>query len=117
MDSSEISRATNVSHILAEALRAAKKYSVNGVVRSSKLERGVRERLEKASFLTEVMRGWYLLTNPAGAGTTTLWFSNYWEFCAQYLQDRLGTEWCISPEQSLMLHAGNTTVPTQLIVI
>lgn len=39
-----------------------------------------------------------------------------WEFCAAYLDERFGEEWCLSPEQSLSLHAGNRTVPAQLMV-
>ena len=35
---------------------------------------------------------------------------------ARYLEDRYGDDYCVSAEQSLMLHAGNTSVPTQLII-
>ena len=37
-------------------------------------------------------------------------------FCAAYLDQRFGPDWCLSPEQSLSLHAGNWTVPRQLMV-
>ena len=37
-------------------------------------------------------------------------------FCAQFLNDRFGKNWTISPEQSLLLHGGKTTVPQQMIV-
>ncbi len=103
---------------LTEALQRAKEASINEVVRSSKLERGVRERLEKASFLTEVMRGWYLLTNPSGAGTTTLWFSNYWEFIKQYLADRFSADgYCLSSESSLDVYAAQNIISRQLVVM
>ena len=106
------------NHLLAEALKRAKEASNNGVVRSAALERGVRERLVNASFLTEVMRGWYLLTNPAGAGTTTLWYSNYWDFIKQYLVDRFGEDgYCLSAESSLDVYAAQNIISQQLIVL
>lgn len=37
-------------------------------------------------------------------------------FCAAYLRARFGDAWCLSPEQSLLLHTGNRTVPAQLLV-
>jgi Fic/DOC family len=40
----------------------------------------------------------------------------YWQFLAEYLKELKGTNWCLSPEQSLHLHAGNWTVPKQLAV-
>lgn len=104
---------------LADSLQELKLLQDQGVVaiKSVMLSRTHRERLLKNNFIQEVYKGWYLVIPPAfGKGDSTIWFSNYWEFCAQYLEDRLGKEWSVSPEQSLMLHAGNTTVPSQLIV-
>ena len=50
-------------------------------------------------------------------GESTNWYASFWRFCAAYLDERLGTSWwCLSPEQSLSLHAGNWTVPRQLRV-
>lgn len=37
-------------------------------------------------------------------------------FFAQYLSERFGEDRSLSPEQSLKLHAGDTTVPVQLLV-
>lgn len=111
-----IKKSTN--HLLAEALERAKDASSNGVVRSAKLERSIRERLVNASFLTEVMRGWYLLTSPAGAGTTTLWYSNYWEFIKQYLADRFDEDgYCLSAESSLDVYAAQNIISQQLVVL
>ncbi len=107
-----------MNHILADSLQKAKEASKNGVVRSKNIDRGVRERLVKAHFLTEVIRGWYLLTSPTGAGTTILWYSNYWEFIKQYLTDRFGEDgYCLSPESSLDVIAAHTLISQQLIVI
>ncbi|MBW6480904.1 MAG: hypothetical protein K0B37_15850, partial [Bacteroidales bacterium] len=41
---------------------------------------------------------------------------SFWGFCARYLNDRYGENYCISAEQSLLLHTGDHTVPRQLIV-
>jgi fido (protein-threonine AMPylation protein) len=71
----------------------------------------------KHGFLQEVMKGWYIATRPDQiAGESTAWYASYWPFCASYLNDRFGDDWCLSPEQSLSLHAGDQTVPQQLLV-
>lgn len=86
-------------------------------IRSKDMSRTHRERLLKAGFLKEVMKGWYIPSRPdENAGESTAWYTSFWRFCAQYLSDRFGTDWSLSPEQSLIIHAGNTTVPAQLLV-
>lgn len=86
-------------------------------IRSKDISRTHRERLVNAGFLKEVMRGWYIPSRPdESAGESTAWYTSYWGFCAQYLSDRFGDDWSLSPEQSLILHAGDTTVPAQLLV-
>ncbi len=104
---------------LAAALEALKVLQDKGTsaIRSADLSRTHRERLLRSGFLTEVMKGWYVPTGPdATAGDSTAWFASFWGFCAAYLNARFGTDWCLSPERSLLLHAGNWTVPTQLVV-
>ena len=104
--------------ILGETLTKAKQASTKNVIRSANLDRSTRERLAQAGYLEEVVRGWYLLTNPAGKGTSTLWFSNYWEFIKQYLTDRFGQDgYCLSPESSLNLFSGQSVVSKQIIVL
>ncbi len=49
-------------------------------------------------------------------GESTRWYASFWDFCSAYLDERFGKQWCLSPEQSLFLHAGNRTVPQQLLV-
>ncbi len=106
------------NHQLAEDLKTAKSVSKNGVIRSSDLDRKVRERLSNSSYLTEVIRGWYLLTTPAGAGTTTLWYSSFWAFICAYLEDRFEDGgYCLSAESSLDAHAAQNVVPKQLVVM
>lgn len=104
---------------LADSLEALKELQDRGLVaiRSADLTRTHREQLVRNGFLQEVMKGWYIPTRPDGAGgESTAWYSSFWGFCAAYLNERFGTEWSLSPEQSLSLHAGNRAVPRQLVV-
>jgi len=104
---------------LAESLEALHGLQGRGVVaiRSADLSRTHRERLLDSGFLKEVIKGWYIPSRPdEAAGDSTAWYASFWDFCAAYLSGRFGTEWCLSPEQSLSLHGGNRTVPAQLLV-
>jgi len=110
---------TNPHEKLAESLETLKKLQNQGVVavRSGDLTRTHRERLVKNGFLKEVMKGWYIPARPdEAAGESTAWYASFWDFCAAYLQERFGKKWSLSPEQSLLLHVGNMTVPRQLLV-
>ena len=63
------------------------------------------------------MKGWYIPSRPAGAaGDSTTWYASFWAFVAAYLRNRFDDNWALSPEQSLSLHVGNQSVPTQLVV-
>jgi len=76
-----------------------------------------RERLVKNGFLQEVMKGWYIPSRPdENAGESTAWYASFWNFCAAYLNYRFNNEWCLTPEQSISLHAENRSTPTQLLV-
>jgi len=104
---------------LAKSLEALRALQDRGVaaVRSGDLTRTHRERLVKNGFLQQVMKGWYIPVRPEEVtGKSTVWYASFWSFCAAYLQARFGTNWSLSPEQSLLLHAGNMTVPRQLLV-
>jgi len=86
-------------------------------IRSSDMPRVDRERLVANGFLQEVMKGWYIPARPEEVrGESTAWYASYWRFCAAYLNARFGKQWCLSPEQSLSLHAGNWSVPKQLLI-
>ena len=86
-------------------------------IRAADLPRLHRERLRKTGFLQEVMKGWYVPIRPGEApGESTAWYASFWGFCADYLNERFGAAWYLSPEQSLGLHAGDWTVPRQLLV-
>lgn len=104
---------------LAESLDALRQLQDRGVVaiRATELSRAHRERLIKNGFLQEVMKGWYIAARPHdAAGESTAWYASFWPFCAAYLSERFGKDWCLSPEHSLSLHTGNHTVPPQLVV-
>ena len=104
---------------LARSLEALHRLQSRGVVaiRSTALSRTDRQRLQAGGFLKEVMKGWYIPSRPdEPAGDSTAWYASFWHFCADYLADRFGAEWCLSPEQSLSLHGGNRSVPAQLFV-
>lgn len=107
------------SEKLASSLEVLHQLQQRGItaIRSKDLSRTHRERLVKNGFLQEVLKGWYIPAKPdSPAGESTAWYASFWEFCAAYLTHRLGEAWCLSPEQSLALHAGNRTVPRQLLV-
>lgn len=107
------------SEKLAESLEALEALQRSGIVaiRPRDLGRIHRERLVKNGFLKEVIKGWYIPAKPEESkGESTAWYASYWEFCAAYLNERFGNQWCLSPEQSLLLHTGNCTVPRQLLV-
>lgn len=62
-------------------------------------------------------QGWYIPSRTDEMrGESTAWYASFWKFCASYLNERFDSEWSLSPEQSLSLHAGNWTVPRQLLV-
>lgn len=107
------------SEKLAESLALLKTLQDRGIVaiRTQHFTRTHRERLLKNGFIQEVMKGWYISTRPdEPAGESTGWYASFWGFCADYLNERFGANWCIGPEQSLALHTGNWTVPKQLLV-
>jgi len=104
---------------LAQALEALRVLQDKGLVaiKGAEMSRINRERLLEQGFIREVLRGWYIAVPPdEREGDSTSWYASYWRFCARYLADRHGDTYCISAEQSLLLHTGNQTVPNQLII-
>lgn len=107
------------SERLADSLNELKKLQDAGkiAIKSDELSRTHKERLIANGFLKEVIRGWYIISRPdSRPGDTTFWYSNFWEFCSEFLTEKYNDNWCISAEQSVQLHAGNWTVPQQLII-
>ncbi len=100
-----------------ERLKSLQDKDGAAAIRSRNLSRLDRERLLKNGFLKEVMKGWYVPARPdEQQGESTAWYASFWRFSASYLEERFDKEWCLSPEQSLSLHAGNWSVPEQLVV-
>ena len=107
------------SEKLAQSLQRLKEIQEEGIIaiQSKHLTRIQRERLIKNGFLKEVMKGWYISTHPEETeGESTAWYASFWGFCSSYLNSRFKETWCLSPEQSLLIHAENWTVPRQLLV-
>ena len=78
------------------------------------LTRVHRERLVKAGFMKPVILGWYLLSRPEERdGDSTSWHINMEAFVADYANSRFDRDWQLSPEQSLLRHSGETTLPKQ----
>ena len=104
---------------LAESLAELEKLQVGGkrVFRSEELSRVHRERLLRAGFLQQVVRGWLIASSPGTApGESTPWFASFWEFCARYCEERFSTAWHLSAEQSLLLQVENSVIPPQVII-
>jgi hypothetical protein len=104
---------------LADSLDILKQLQDKGVIaiKTDQLSRTDRERLLENGYIKEIYKGWYIAVAPnERQGDSTYWYSNYWEFCSQLLEDKYSQNWHISPEQSVLLHAGNWAVPQQLIV-
>ncbi len=101
---------------LASALATLKKLQDRRLraIPGTKLSRVAREALLRGGFLREVIRGWYIASRPDEAeGDTTAWYGGMREFVAGYARQRFGDRWHVNPEQSLLLRAGERTVPGQ----
>ena len=104
---------------LAESLALLKSLQDAGHVAlvARHLPRTHRERLQRNGFICKVMKGWYVPIRPdEEACDSTSWYAAFWSFCAEYLEHRFGSSWCVSPEQSISLHVGNRNAPRQLLV-
>lgn len=105
---------------LAKTLELLKSLQNNdgiAAIRSKDLPDQDRRRLIENGFIKKVIKGWYIPCRPEEKkGDSTSWYVSFWKFCEMYLNDRFNEEWALSPDQSLKLHAGNQTIPDQLIV-
>lgn len=104
---------------LAESLRKLKALQDKGarVFRTRDFSRVHLERLVTNGFLVDVVKGWYALSRPTdNNGDSTAWYASFFEFVGAYSETRFGADWHLSPEASLAVHAGNTTVPRQVLV-
>lgn len=102
---------------LADALETLQRNAVAQVIRSDRLERGERELLLRTGFVEQIIRGWLLVTHPNyPPGATVPWYSAYWAFISQYLEDRFGNEYCLSAEESVKRHVDSPVIPRQIVV-
>lgn len=77
----------------------------------------VRNLLIEQGYLNHVIRGLVMATDPRGIGVIRRnGMPSFWQFCAAYCEERFGSDWYVSAEQSVLLHAENTTVPRQMVV-
>ena len=103
--------------LLANSLEQARQAAQDNIVQSGDLSRSHRERLLKAGWLTQVIRGWYILGHPGEQGKTTHWYASYRDFISQYLNKRFGADYCLAAESSLDFHLDQNAVPSQLVVM
>ena len=82
------------SEKLAESLNKLRDLQELGIVaiHTRKLSRTHRERLLENGFLKEVYQGWYIAVHPNETqGDSTSWYSSYWTFCSQFLDNKYKT--------------------------
>jgi len=102
---------------LAQSLEVLRALEPARAIPAKALTRVHRERLRDAGFLGEVVKGWYIQTRPnEGVGDSTAWFSSMREFIGGYCTERFGGEWHIGPEQSILMHSGERSLPQQMQV-
>lgn len=105
---------------LAQALEALQKLQYDSdvvIIKTDDLTAPHKKLLKDNGFIKEVIKGWYISTRPdEREGDTTSWYMSFWKFISVYVNSRFGNDWCLSAEQSLLLHSGNTIIPTQLLV-
>ncbi len=108
------------AELLASSLEALKEIQGKDdflIVRSSELSRTHLKRLVDNRFLTSIITGWYVVTDPLSApGDTTAWYASFWKFASAYSDSKYGDDWVLSAEQSLSIYSGSTRVPTQIVV-
>ncbi|PLK44868.1 Fic family protein [Emticicia sp. TH156] len=98
-------------------LKTLQDKGITGIYTDEIPSRAYREILIKNGFLKEVTKGWYIPSDPAEReGESTSWYMAFWEFCTKFLTHKFGEDWCLTADQSLMIHAGNRAVPQQLVV-
>ena len=104
---------------LSNALRCLSALQENDryIFKTSEMKNTIRDELIHQGYLTPIIRGWVRASHPGSArDDSTQWYANFWEFCATYCEERFGPDWHLSPEQSLLLHTENYTIPSKVIV-
>lgn len=115
-----VRRPTPAQQRLAAGLARLRELRAAGVrvFQSRDFDRRAREALERGGFLRRVIRGWYIAVRPdEDAGDTTAWNASLRDFVGRYCTHRFGSQWCLSPELSVLVHAGSTLLPKQIVVM
>lgn len=111
---------TKQQSALAKALQALKSLQDTGAASvlhgSSILGASNTRQLVQNGFLEQVLKGWYIPSSPAHAGTTVTWYASYWAFVAAYCNSRFGNDWCLTPEESISVLSGANIIPQQVVV-
>jgi hypothetical protein len=91
---------------LAGALERVNTVAGKAVVKSASIQRADRELLTDRGYLQEICKGWYFLRRPSDKpGDSSAWYTTFWDFVSVYLDERLGTDYCLSAGSSLDLHS------------
>jgi hypothetical protein len=104
---------------LAGALISLKSLQDGGltVLRTNEMSRNDREASVDAGLLKPVIKGWYMPSRPGESdGWTTAWYASANDLIARWCEGGFGTQWCVGAEHSIRIHAGNTSLPTQVVV-
>ncbi|MFB0979704.1 MAG: Fic family protein [Alteromonadaceae bacterium] len=110
--------AITINEKLAEALARAGNAALGNIVNSNSISPKERSLLTRHGYLKKIIRSWYLLDADLlaeNAGESALWFESIWAFIGQYLGEKFGTDYYLSPEASLDLLTGNNALPNQII--
>jgi Fic family protein len=87
------------------------------VIRTGEIERKRREAVVSNGFLTPIISGWYMSTQPGiENGNTTPWTASMLEFVARYAGNRFGRKWCIDAGNSLKFLTGTNLLPRQITI-
>jgi len=104
---------------LADALPVLNRLQAAGkvAIQSKKITRLQRESLVNNGFLRSIIKGWYMPAHPGdGFGDSTSWYAAIRDFIHVYSEQRLGDNWHVSAGYSLILHAGTTILPRQIVI-
>lgn len=104
---------------MAAALSALKRLQDGGqnVFQGKEFDRYIRQKLVRAGYLKEIMKGWYISSSPSEQeGDTTAFYACFHEFIAMYCTHRFGNNWCLGAEDSTLIHAASSVIPRQITV-
>lgn len=103
---------------LADALERVNAMARKAVVKSASIPRADRELLTERGYLQEIFKGWYFLSRPGEKpGDSTAWYTAFWDFLSVYLEERFGSDYCLSAGSSIDLHTGDNLIPKQVVAL